>query len=343
MKKIFIFLTFFLIIKKVCAQEISMHQDTIKLGLYITSIRNIDFASNSFNADMWLWLHQKYHSKKEYSSIHDEKLDSVEPWFEWSDAIDANQGGQPKITRYSEENDEKKHIVWKSLKVSTQFKKKWDLRKYPFDSQKISINIESAEFDTTQRIIIIDKCMIDPNFLKNENEWSFSNFKTGDSIVSYPTTFGNTKSNKFDSTKYSSVFFSFELDRKNRWITFMKLFVGILISFLIALSVFFIKPTNLDARFGLCVGGLFSAIGSKYIVDGIIPVKYQNTLFDYIHNTTFLYILIITVISIISLRYYERVDEYGKLFSIKLDKIGLIFCSFSYFLIISLLVIYANN
>lgn len=343
MKKIIILFSLFFVFKNLLSQELPLHKDTVRFGLYITSIRNIDFVSNSFNADMWLWLLEKYHDQKEYKAIHNEKLDSTEPWFEWSDAVDANQGGQPKITRYSEENDEEKKIVWKSLKVSTQFKKKWDLRKYPFDAQIISINIESAEYDTTERILFIDTCMIDPNFLKNEKEWIFSNFKTGDTIINYPTTFGNTKSKKFESTKYSSVYFNFELDRQNRWVTFMKLFVGILISFLIALSVFFIKPTNLDARFGLCVGSLFSAIGSKYIVDGIIPVKYQNTLFDYIHNTTFLFILIITVISIISLSLYEKGSEKGKANSVNLDKYALIFCSFTYFLITLILVLYANS
>ena len=154
MRKIIIVLSLLVVFNNLFSQELPSHKDTVRLGLYITSIRNIDFALNSFNADMWMWLHQKYHDKKEYEAIHNEKLDSTEPWFEWSDAVDENQGGQPKITRYSEENDEEKKMVWKSLKVSTQFKKKWDLRKYPFDTQEISIKIESSEFDTSQRILL---------------------------------------------------------------------------------------------------------------------------------------------------------------------------------------------
>ncbi len=342
MKKAIITFIYLFIFNLLFSQIKQDHNDTVKIGFYITSIRNIDFTLNSFDADMWVWLHHKYHTQEEYEEIHKEKLDSIEPWFEWLDAIDESQGGQPKITRFSEVNDTDKKIVWKSLKISSRFKKKWDLRKYPFDSQKISIDIESSDFDSSQRIIVVDTCIIDPNFIKRETEWAFSSFTTGDSITVYPSNFGSTNSNTLESTRYSGVYFNFELERQNKWITFMKLFVGILISFLIALSVFFIRPINLDARFGLCVGGLFSAIGSKYIVDGIIPVKYQNTLFDYIHNTTFLYILIITVMSIISLNLYE-IDEKGKALSVKLDKYGLIFCTFSYFLIILILVLQANS
>jgi hypothetical protein len=309
------------------------------MGFFITSFRNIDFAANSYNADMWLWLNYKYHNTSEMKVIQKEDFNVVEPWFEWPDAIDENQGGQPKITRYTEEVDSIKKIVWKTLKISTRFNKKWDLTKYPFDTQHITMTIESADFDASKRVIKPDGLLIDPNLIKNEKEWFFSNFHIGDTLIKYATSFGDP--NKIKSTEYSGIYLSFDLTRQNKWITFFKLFIGILISFLIALSVFFVRPTNLDARFGLCVGGLFSAVGSKYIVDGIIPVKYQNTLFDYIHNVTFFYILLITVISIISLKFYESDASNGIKISKKIDKIGLLFCSTTY-LIIVLLIIYMS-
>ena len=313
--------------------------DTVKMGFFITSFRNIDFAANSFNADMWLWLNYKFRDTSEIKEIQKEDFNVVEPWFEWPDAIDENQGGQPKITRYTEEVDSIKKIVWKTLKISTRFNKKWDLTKYPFDTQHIIMTIESADFDASKRVLKPDSLLIDPNLIKNEKEWFFSNFQIGDTLIKYATSFGDP--NKVKSTEYSGIYLSFDLTRQNKWITFFKLFIGILISFLIALSVFFVRPTNLDARFGLCVGGLFSAVGSKYIVDGIIPVKYQNTLFDYIHNVTFFYILLITVISIISLKFYESDYSDGIKKSKKIDKIGLLFCSTTY-LIIVLFIIYMS-
>ncbi len=313
------------------AQNIK-HADTVKMGFFITSFRNIDFAANSFNADMWLWLNYKYQNTEDAKAIQKENFNEIEPWFEWTDAIDENQGGQPKISRYSEEVDSVRKIVWKSLKISTRFNKKWDLTKYPFDTQHISMKIESAELDTSKRIVIPDTLLIDPNFIKNEKEWIFSNFKTGDTLIKYASSFGNPKKNI--STEYSGIYLNFDLSRQNKWITFFKLFIGILISFFIALSVFFVRPNNLDARFGLCVGALFSAVGSKYIVDGIIPVKYQNTLFDYIHIVTFFYILLITVISIISLKFYESEELNGIKKSEKIDKIGFLFSSTTYLLIV---------
>jgi hypothetical protein len=337
MKKSLVMLLIFILNGKISNfAQMKQHADTVKIGFYITSFRNIDFESNKYNADMWLWLNYKYHDAAELKNMEQEKFDQLEPWFEWLDAIDENQGGQPAITRFSQEIDSAKHIIWKTLKISAPFYKKWDLTKYPFDKQNITISVESADYESEKRIIVPDTLLIDPNFINNEKEWIFSNFRINDTIINYATSFGNPK--KFESTEYSRISLNFDITRQNKWVTFFKLFIGILISFLIALSVFYIRPINLDARFGLCVGGLFSAVGSKYIVDGIIPVKYQNTLFDYIHNVTFFYILLITAISILSLKFYESNEIRGIKKSKKIDEIGLLFCSTTYFSIILLLV-----
>lgn len=68
---------------------------------------------------------------------------------------------------------------------------------------------------------------------------------------------------------------------------------------MISLMVFRIKPREPESRLGLAVGGLFAAVGNKYIVEGIVPPNTtQNTLIDTIHNVTFGAILIIVIMTI---------------------------------------------
>jgi hypothetical protein len=64
--------------------------------------------------------------------------------------------------------------------------------------------------------------------------------------------------------------------------------------------VFFIKPFNIDPRFGLCVGGLFATIGNKYIIEGMVPSTNEVTMLDDLHNVTLVYIFLIITISVIS-------------------------------------------
>jgi hypothetical protein len=333
--KILILILYFQIPALLFSQTKKNQLDTIKVGLYVNSIRNIDFNNSSFFADIWV----SFTYSKVLDTTAKTKGEYPESVLEWPDAIDANNGGQPNYKLADAVYLDS--ITWKSIKVSTPFRKKWDLTNYPFDVQNISIICEASKFMLNEQVLYPLKGEIDSSFKANEKEYDIKIKEFKSSVGKYPTSFGNPNDPNGRSD-FSNVILSFELKRHNRWITFMKLFTGILISFLLSLSVFFIKSTNLDARFGLCVGALFSAIGSKYIVDSMIPVNYQNTLFDYIHNVTFAYIFIITIISIISLKCLESDDFKLHKISKQLDKIGFLTCLTSYMLIVFIMVIDAS-
>lgn len=102
------------------------------------------------------------------------------------------------------------------------------------------------------------------------------------------------------------------------------------ISFLIAMLSFTIKPWELEPRFGLPVGGLFAAVGNKYIIDSILPESSTFTLVDTLHSLTFFSIFMVLLISVISLKIHER--GYTEK-SVRINKIG------GWLLVISYLVI----
>ena len=56
---IFIFLNFHLLSIKLIAQE--NKPDTVKVGIYINSIHDIDFKEKEYAVNLWLWL--KYKNK----------------------------------------------------------------------------------------------------------------------------------------------------------------------------------------------------------------------------------------------------------------------------------------
>jgi len=100
----------------------------------------------------------------------------------------------------------------------------------------------------------------------------------------------------------------------------VKLLTGAYVAFLISCFVFFISSENQDSRFGLCVGGLFAAIGNKYIVESTVPSSTVNTLMDDVHNITFMFILVIVGIIIISLSLFNSGNDRKRAISLKLDK-----------------------
>ena len=67
---------------------------------------------------------------------------------------------------------------------------------------------------------------------------------------------------------------------RDAWGLFMKIFIGMYIAFLIAIISFTPHPSELEPRFGLPVGGLFAAVGNKYIIDSLLPESSSFTLVD---------------------------------------------------------------
>ena len=106
---------------------------------------------------------------------------------------------------------------------------------------------------------------------------------------------------------------------RDAWGLFMKIFIGMYIAFLIAIISFTPHPWELEPRFGLPVGGLFAAVGNKYIIDSLLPESSQFTLVDTLHTITFLAIFATLVVSALALRLYDRgrkeaclqVNKYG--------------------------------
>src|SRR5262249_37508907 len=92
------------------------------------------------------------------------------------------------------------------------------------------------------------------------------------------------------------------------------------VSVAIALLACFIKPINVDPRFGLGVGALFAAVANTYVVGSYVPDTGELTLADILNILGILTILVTLIESTVSLWLYERYDE--KVLSERLDRMS---------------------
>ena len=122
-------------------------------------------------------------------------------------------------------------------------------------------------------------------------------------IKDYETGFGDYRL-KEQHTKFATFNIDMDIER-DAWGLFMKIFLGMYIAFLIALISLTPNPWELEPRFGLPVGGLFAAVGNKYIIDSLLPESSNFTLVDTLHTITFLGIFAILVVSAISLKLHD--------------------------------------
>ena len=274
-------------------QSDSLKSDTVLIGAFVSSIHDFKISDNTINADIHLWCIYKnpiYDFKNELEFVNCNKAE-----FNGNSVVDI-KGGK-----------------WFYTKALVQARQHFSTKNYPFDKQELIFPIESSEYSTKDLIFLPDlkNSNIDPLINKSLDEFNLNSvlFNTENNI--YQTSFGDTEATNNTNSRFNILL---KIERKHPWLILFKLITGIIVAFLTSACVFWIKPINVDPRFGLCVGGLFAVIGNKYIVENIVPSNNEITLLDSLHLLTLAYIFLIIVLSVISLHIYEKGgDKYQKI------------------------------
>lgn len=288
-----------LILLLLCHTSFAQKKDTCIVGIYINCLYDFKLDDKSFMADFWVWVNYK-----------NDSLD-----FEKNQDITNS-----KSTEFSHYTREKKSDVnWAAQKCKAQIIHQWDVSNFPFDKQKLHLIIEDAEKDATQLTYVADKLNSKLDSCCITTEWDIESFAIEETIRTYNTNYGNPLLS--GSSSYPQVVAEISIKRNHCWLLLIKLLTGAYVAFLISSLVFFVSSENQDSRFGLCVGGLFAAIGNKYIAESVVPTSNSNTLMDNVHNLTFGFILLIVIISIITLKLYESDDSRKRTLSLKIDRI----------------------
>ncbi len=265
--------------------------DTVKVGAYVMSVHDINFHDKEYTARFWLWFLYK---NKEFDFVKQ------------LDITNAKSIDEPQLLA-----DSIGHELWSMLKMKCIMKENWNVLDFPFDKQHLKIHIENSLFDKNNLVFKPDikGSKFDPD--ETLVGWKIKNFRVNVDEKIYETGFGDYRPGK-DHQVFSA--FNIEMDiERNAWGLFLKIFIGMYISFLIAMVGFAPNPWDVEPRFGLPVGGLFAAVGNKYIIDSVLPESASFT------SMTFFAIFAILVVSAICLKLH---DQDKKEQCLRVNKIG---------------------
>jgi hypothetical protein len=263
---------------------------------YIHHISDINIRDEQYKIEIWLFLRSR---------------DSLWGWDSLANQIQINGAKELSVSvipQFQKSGTSKvydstlKYSVYrKIIKINCTMSQDWDVDNYPFDNQPLKIICYTIR-PLKWLLLVPDKRMIayrsstGDNLGRNiENGWAI----VGDSVLVTPV----CQRDIFDTDKkYSGIQFSLQISRKQIGALFFKLFIGMYVSFFVAFIAFFIHVTHVEPRFGLPVGGLFAAIGNKYIMEGVLPQSSEFTIVDTLHTCTILAILMVIIFSAISLK-----------------------------------------
>ncbi|HEU5053027.1 MAG TPA: hypothetical protein VFT78_07930 [Hanamia sp.] len=254
--------------------------DTVKVGIYITSIHDIDFKQKEYTISFWLWL--KYKNKD----------------FDFMQNLEVPMA--KSVSRSFATIDTSNNQVYLLMKMQCVMKDTWRIRNFPFDHQKLRLSIENSQFDSESLVFVRDTLgkNYDPRFTLSG--WNIDSCVTSIGVKKYETAFGDP-SYTVPHSEYSSYRAVINISRDADGL-FWKMFLGMYIAFLIAYVCFYIHPDGMDSRFGLSVGALFAVIGNKYIIDSSLPETKSFTLVDSLHGITLFFIFAIVGATAYSLR-----------------------------------------
>ncbi len=258
--------------------------DTVKTGIYITSIHDIDFKQNEYSINFWLWLTYK---NREFDFMQNLEIPEAKTFTKSFSSIDSSTG---------------KYYVL--MKLQCQMKDSWKIHNFPFDKQNLRLSIENSQFDTKDLVFAIDTLgkRYDPKVVLKG--WNIDSLRVFPGTKSYESTFGDPEETDPHET-YSDYKVKVVISRDTGEL-FWKIFLGMYVSFLIAYICFYIHADNIDSRFGLSVGAVFAAIGNKYIIDASLPDSTSFTLVDTLHGLTLSCICLVIVASAWSLRLVKQ-------------------------------------
>ena len=258
--------------------------DTVTVGAYVMSVHDINFHDKEYTARFWLWF---LYNNKDFDFVRQ------------LDITNAKSMDEPQLLQ-----DSLQGKIYSMLKMKCTMKENWNVEDFPFDEQHLKIQIENTLFDKNSLVFKPD--VKGSKFDSDETlaGWDIRNFRVEVIDNAYETGFGDDRPDKSNQV-FSAFLIQMDIER-NAWGLFLKIFVGMYIAFLIAMISFAPHPSELEPRFGLPVGGLFAAVGNKYIIDSVLPESTTFTLVDSLHAITFFTIFAILVVSAVCLKLEEK-------------------------------------
>lgn len=242
--------------------------DTVKVGIYIVSIHDIDFKQKEFRISFWLWLKYK------------------KPEFNFYENLEVP--GAKEVTKSFMTVDSSDGKVFMQMKLQCVMKDAWKIGNFPFDKQKLRLSIENSQYDSRALVFVADTVGDHYDKRFTLSGWSIDSCIISTGKKAYETAFGDETLAK-PHTEYSNFRVRLSVQRDAMGL-FWKLFLGMYIAFLIAYVCFYIHSDGMDSRFGLSVGALFAVIGNKYIIDSSLPETTSFTLVDTLHGLTLFFI-----------------------------------------------------
>ena len=190
--------------------------DTVKIGIYITSIHDIDFKQKEYSVNFWIWLKYKNKDFDFYNNLEIPQAKNVTKSFV---TIDSSDG-----------------MINMQMKLQCVMKDSWRISNFPFDRQSLRIAFENSQYDSRSMVFVADTVGQHYDSRFTLRGWTIDSCLLSTGIKMYETGFGDEELAK-PHTEYSSFRIRLVVSREASGL-FWKMFLGMYLAFLISYVCF---------------------------------------------------------------------------------------------------------
>ena len=276
----------------------------VKTGIFIASLYDLNFTEDSYHIVFWMWW--KYENKHDAPCELSENDTPLYVPFKFIEII--NKQAFEIETSYQKVHPDGSLYVM--AKFDARVNQKWDFSEFPFDTQKIVMELESVKFDSSQLNFKVDD-RADDIIISSDvqfSDWSYQKKLLLEPYnKKYDSTFGEGTPGIYPRLKMTAA-----LSRDLSGEVFFDIYLGFFLAFFMCLVLYFLPIDDLVDRIGIIFAAIISSVGQKQILQYSFPNSINSDLSNLIQITTFSFIFITLVCSIVCGK-YVKTDEPGNI------------------------------
>ena len=230
-------------------------------------------------------------------------------WFKWTGEA-VNPGENFQIVNGEIEHQEKEEtttqedLKYERHNVRAKLAINLDASRFPFSDHGLTIQVEDGADGAENLRYIPDQKDSGISNLGIPSSLKITQTLAATKLYGYQSRRGDPKLPEGRADVHSRFVLALLLAPPGAGL-FIKLFQALFASIAIAFVAFFIKPTQVDPRFGLGIGAFFAAVGNNIYIGSILPHSSQISLASMINGIGLFTIFLTLVQSTISLHIFD--------------------------------------
>ena len=260
----------------------------VKVGTYIDDIETLSIKDSMFSVNFYIWF--SWNGPKELDP--GSKLVIVD--------------GQVNRKEQLEAFTTPDGVNYQKYKISARVLKFFDTARVPLESHMLNIYIEDGARDATKLRYVADTTSGISSRLRIPG-YSISGAQNVVKAHTYRSAYGDPRASEVRKT-YSQYVVGIDIARGNVGV-YLKIFLSLFAALALALSNFFVKPSDVGPRFSLPSAAYFGAVANSYVANSILPPSGEFGLVDFVAGFGMGTIFLTIALSLLSNYLFVKCNE----------------------------------